>query len=133
VDLDEVRELIELRERKRAIKGSLDEVDARIKFLTPRILDEFSRSGVQRITVDGRTIYQTAKVWVSRAEGVLPDDFHDLLREEGLGSLVKEGVNSQTISAWYREQRDLGEPIPDRLAEALKVSEVSDLGVRKAD
>lgn len=133
VDLDAVRELIRLRERKSELNGKLSDVEDRLKKLTPILLDEFAQAGVQRITVDGKTIYHSRRVWVGRADGVDLEEFMDVLREEGLGDLVKASVNSQTISAWYREQEDLGEPIPDRLSEVMKVSEVFDLGVRKAN
>lgn len=107
---------IEMRELKRTI----DEREAELKPLKDRydvirkrdLLDAMTETGVSSMKLDdGGTFYISSK---SRASVLAADQaqFHQWLRDNGFGALIKPVVNPATLDAWAREQRENGQPLP---------------------
>lgn len=58
--------------------------------------------------------------------------FFDTLRENGLGDIIKETVNAQTLQSTIREVVEEDGELPETLAEVINVYEYLDIGRRRA-
>ncbi len=58
------------------------------------------------------------------------EEAHAALRRNGLGYMVKDGVNANTLRAYVREREGLGEEIPRDLRPSIRVTEVFRVRVR---
>jgi hypothetical protein len=126
---------IKLHQKKRKIEASLAEVKADIaeaeKLLVPKWVEE----GQSKVTVGDSTIWLDRKIWASPTS---VDDLAPELKKHGHGELVTETINRQRLTGFVRELADpLASPeqikrdLPDGLGTFIKVSETSNLRVRK--
>lgn len=115
------KRLRELKDRKEEITAELKLVDEELKDIQINKLPEMmSENDVEKFTVEGcGSIHTEVKVYAY----VKKEDeakFHDWLRSEGHGDLVKAYVFPGTLSSFAREQIENGCDIPDFL-KATKV------------
>jgi len=135
MDNDALRTLIALTERIRASEDEVEDLKKQRIEVEATLLMEFQKEGVQRITADGRTVWLDRKLWASAAGPELPN----ALKVAGLGSMVREQVNGQTLSAWVREYdpeaqlsaEEVIAKLPPVVQPYVKISEVYKLQVRK--
>lgn len=107
---------------------------SKIAVIEPLIIEEFAADGMQRTTLQGHTVYLNRQMLSSVVSGEMPAVCLGL-EAVGAGDLVKESVNSATLSAWVRErERDADDmPIlPPELAGLVKVYERFSMRVIKA-
>lgn len=107
--------------RKRELEAELRQVQDRLNELEPGLVDMFSEEGIQRTTVDGYTAYLQEEVWASPLNGDIAA-LCAALKEAGFGDMVAETVNRQTLSAWVREHRKDGEPLPPAVEPVISVT-----------
>ena len=122
VDLDRVREYGRLTLRKRQIESEKSDINKRLAALQPKILADFEREGVPRQPIAGiGTVSLKRAGWVRyvREDGEEITEEHkrrvlQALKDAGLGEYVKEGFNSQSLSAYFRDLvREGGDPPPE--------------------
>jgi hypothetical protein len=124
----------------RAIKDHEDaaeDLKAKRKELEAKLIENMTHAGLQRVTVDGTTVYIDRKLWAGAAEGM--PALVAALREEGMEDMVTESAGAQRLSAWVREfdpdKKDSPETVvgrlPERLRGLVRVSEVFKLNCRK--
>jgi hypothetical protein len=101
---DLVRKFIELDEQKRTHEGALEKVKKQLALLETELMARFEHSGMQRLNVDGVTVYLHRQIWAKAANGDHVTATH-ALKEVGLGHMVEERFNAQTLSAWVRERK----------------------------
>lgn len=119
-----VKELdIELKEQK-ALKARIE----------PILVERFAANNIQnqKLTT-GETVFVRRDTYVSLVtdEDGEHGEAHDALRRSGLDYLVKNNVNSLTLSAWYREKVKQEEEIPQDLLPYLNISEIFRVRVRQ--
>lgn len=138
LDMGSLREFVFLSKRKEELEGELDQVKARIGELKVNLSEQFVNAGVQNVQVDGRKVYLSRNLWARFITGDSEEEAEMAvrrLREHNLGWMIKPNVNSQTLSAWCREQEaQMGvsyDAFQDYLTEVfgacVKVSEVFDV------
>ncbi len=125
-----LREFIALTSRKRELEADLRQVQDRLNELEPQLVEMFGEEGLQRTSIDGWTAFLQEDIWASPAEGDIAR-LCAALKEAGLGDMVAETVNRQTLSAWVRERLRDGEPLPDLVDPAINVSRGFRLRARK--
>ncbi len=125
--MEKAKEYSKLISRIHELESELRTMKARRNELEEELLDWFTEpNSPDRVTIAGRTLFPMRQVWVS----VKDESGIKALKENGLEELVKETVNTQTLSAWYREvERDEG--VPPWAREALNVTEKYKVGTRK--
>lgn len=111
----------ELKDLKAVLEAQLktitEEIDSIAKDRLPAMMDE---NDIPKFTVDGvGTIYQQVKVYayVAKADEEI---FHNWLRENGNGDMIRPYVFPQTLAAFAKEQLEQGVDLPDWL-KATKV------------
>ena len=142
-----LRTYVKLATEERALDDKLAAVAAKLKELEPNIFKYFERMGMDRATIDGLTIYLRRELWAGKAEGVDNDRLRAAFVKAGLQEYVGPRLNSQSFSAFVREQetgreRKPGEGerltpeeiillLPAAIQPVIKVSEVYKIGTRK--
>ena len=66
-----IREFIRLTERRRQIKGEDEDLKDKLKMIEKAALDELTKAGSQRVTLDDQTVYIRREVRAS-AGGNMP-------------------------------------------------------------
>ena len=106
------------------------ELEAQIKILNERIvesekklLDEMSDAGVQRVTVDGVTVYIHRQLWASKSPDVSDEEAAEAIGTSGLSDMIKPKFNANTMSSYIRELDSQGLPIPEALQSVLNIAE----------
>ena len=140
---DLVNEFIELDEQRKGKEGEVEKIKERMAELEPEIMKRFENAGMQSMkSKQGSTIYIRRELWSSAAEGseVL---LLEVLKSIGMGDLVKEKVNTQTLSAYVREiekdafngmvadPADIIKVLPEQLQPVLKVTQKFSLRTRR--
>lgn len=128
--MEKVKRIIE-------IKKQLDELDAQTKklkaefdALEPEVITYLEQEGLDRVTLDGRTVSIRRQLWASVNK---ENPFAlDILRDNGLEDFIEEKVNSQRISSYVREFEKNGQEIPEWCKEALNLTEKFNVSIVRA-
>jgi hypothetical protein len=114
----------------------MEELDTQLKALKqqynemePQVISYMEKEGLQKITIDDRTVYVLRQIWASVDKTNLQS--LEILRENGLSDFIEEKVNTQRISAFVREFEKSGEDIPKWCDDALNITEKFSVGMRK--
>lgn len=123
MDIELNKEFAALSRKKRKVEAELDRIKTRLAEIEPVLLDIWAASGLNRITVDGVSMFIHSQLWAGIAEGYTREQAVDGLKAAGLGDFVTENYNSNSLSAFFREQvkNDINE-IP-ALPEGIKLTE----------
>ncbi len=93
----------------------------------------FAAAEMPRGDRGGKSFFPTTQLYASIIDKENPQALYDWLRRHDYGDTVKASVNTNTLKSVIREVREAnGGVIPDELLELVKVTEVSELSVRKA-
>ena len=131
-DIRSVESYAELANEKADLEEKLEAIDAKLKDLTQPVLDYFARHGLDRLTVQGRTLYPRRDIYAGRMEGVSPEEAAEVLKKAGLDEFVKEAPVMQSLSAFFREREKRGEAaVPMGLATTFVANETWKVGSRR--
>jgi len=115
------REFADLKERKARLEAELSETEAELKKISTELLPQaMDENEIEKFTIEGvGTIFPQMKVYayVKKENEEL---FHNWLRENGHGDLIKAYVFPATLSSFVKEQLEQGVELPDFLS-ATKV------------
>ncbi len=131
MNTDELKRFVALEERRRALEAEIDTLKAEAAELEQRLLAQFEQSGMERVAIDGRTVYVERKLWAKAKDGDKAAVCKALKRCR-LGDYVEETFNTNSLSAYVRELDREGRPLPPTLAAVLDVSEVFKLRTRRS-
>jgi len=131
LNTDELKRFVALEERRKQLEAEVDTIKIEAAELEERLLPQFEQSGMERVAIDGRTVYVERKLWAKAKEGNKPA-VCKALRRCRLGDYVEETFNTNSLSAYVRERDRDGRPLPPSLAVVLDVSEVFKLRSRRS-
>jgi hypothetical protein len=130
MNTDELKRFVALEERRRQLEAEIDTIKAEATELEERLLPQFEQSGMERVSIDGRTVYVERKLWAKAKDGDKPAVCKALNCR--LGDYVEETFNTNSLSAYVRELDREGRTLPPSLAAVLDVSEVFKLRTRRS-
>jgi hypothetical protein len=131
MNTDELKRFVALEERRRQLEAEIDTLKAEAAELEMSLLPQFEQGGLERVSIDGRTVYIERKLWAKAKEGDKAAVCKALKRAH-LGDYVEETFNTNSLSAYVRELDREGRPLPPSLREVLEVSEVFKLRTRRS-
>jgi hypothetical protein len=131
MNTDELKRFVALEERRRQLEAEIDTIKAEAAELEALLLPQFEQSGMERVAIDGRTVYIERKLWAKARDGDKAAVCKALKRCR-LGDYVEQTFNSNSLSAYVRELDREGRPLPPSLREVLEVSEVFKLRTRRS-
>lgn len=126
---ERLQEYILLLKISKELDEELKKVKSAMAELEPQVLDHFAEHGIDKITIDGVTLYPKSQIWAS-----VPSDALESLRIAGHEDLIEEKVNSSRVSALIREMvKEIPDRDIDKLPEwckDLSISEKHSVGYR---
>ena len=127
-----VHHFIKMTKQKRQMDTDLNQLKKQLTSLEEQIVDYFGLEGIQNLATNEGTAYLHVDVFASLIadETGSFEDAHNALAEADLDYLIKRGVNSRSLSAYVKQQRNAGEPIPPAVVPYLKIHEQPRIGVR---
>jgi hypothetical protein len=132
--MERVREYARLRAERGELEDRLAALKAKLEELEPLALDYFQEHGVDRLSLDGVTLYLRREVWAGKCEGVTADQAVDALHRFGFEDFAQPRVNYQGLSALFRErEREEGieGAVPEALREVFQAVESYRIGARR--
>jgi uncharacterized protein YeeX (DUF496 family) len=145
MNIEQLKEFVCLDKRKKDLDAELKQTNQRIAELEEALIPQFVEDGVDRMTIDSRTIYLLQKVSASPLNS--REDVIDALKQSELGQYVAENYNTQSLTAFVNEIRkdlearfekenrplteeDVRAALPAPLGRALKITLFHKLGNR---
>ena len=146
MNLEQLKEFVCLENRKKELDAEQKQVKQQLDDLEEALVPQFIQDGIQKMTVDGRTVSLVHDIYASPLKE--REDVVAALKASELGQYVAENYNTNSLTAFVREvARDVailaereGRPygedevlqaLPKPLGSALKVSFVHSLRSRK--
>ena len=124
--------LKELRDAKKAAEEELKSINAEIDDVEYRLSEMMISSETQNFTRAGTMFSLSTTTRASAAAG-MKEELFDALRSKGFGELIYETVNTNSLSAFVKEQiAENGDELPDWLKGLVNVFEKTTVTVRKA-
>ena len=131
MNTDELKRFVALEDRRKQLEAEVESIKAEASELEGLLLPQFEQSGMERVSIDGRTVYVERKLWAKAKDGDKPAVCKALKRCR-LGDYVEETFNSNSLSAYVRELDREGRHLPPSLVSVLEVSEVFKLRTRRS-
>jgi len=131
MDLELAKKLKELNEKKKDLNNELKNINEEIEKAEHELIEEMLNNEIQNFTYDGTMFYITTKVYAN-PEPTTKDTLFKKLKEYGYENLVYETVNSNTFSAFVREQMDENDKeLPEWLNGLVNICEKTIIGMRR--
>ena len=132
MSIERVDEYILLAKRKQELEAELREVKGKLEKTETRLTDYFAEKGLKNVRTENGMAYLSREIFAGLApeENGGHEEAHAALRQHGLGYMVKDGVNANTLRAYVREREEAGEEIPRDLLPHIKITEVFRVRVR---
>lgn len=127
-----VREMAEIADRQRAIKGEGEGLAERYAELADKLMDYFALAGDTQLPFDGRLAHVRVDTFAQMREKPASEgggrytnaDVVEALRAiERVGDIKPESVNTNTLGAILREYRDAEKPVPPELDAVVELGE----------
>ena len=129
---DIVHHYIHMMKQKRELETRVNALKKNLSTLQDKVVDYFITEDIQHVATKDGTAYLAVDVFASLIAD--PDGEYDsaykALAEANLDYLIKRGVNSQSLAAYVRQQRDVDEPIPPEVVPFIKITEKPRVGVK---
>ena len=134
VSMRDIARYAQLKDSKRVLEAEIDKLKDELRAMELRILDHFADEGIQSLKIDtGFTVYLRGQWWARPTDGDYPRACA-ALEAAGLGAMVHETVNIQTLSAYVREvkKEDISADLPSTLDGAIDITQQFNVLVRKS-
>lgn len=131
---DMIQEYEQLLARKDELAEETKAVNASIEEAKQAIADQMVEDDTPQISIGSYSYsLQNKTKWSKKSEAKLMEeglDFFEVLREQGLGDLIKETVNARSLDATLNDMAESEEGVPDELLDV--VSRYDMLDIRRA-
>jgi len=97
------KEYVTMRGEFAAAEEKLAELKKKIESREAWLLEQMKLNGTTKLTVAGKTIYETSDCVVSKGSGVSTEEVVATLRDHGLGDLVSDSYAPGTLKAKVKE------------------------------
>ena len=129
--LEKVDELKALLDEKDALKAKTTENNKAVEACKKDLADMMLAEETTKVTRSGFSYSLQEKTRYSKKAGH-DEELFELLRENGLGDIIKETVNAQTLQgAMSNLAAENGDELPEEFAEVINVYEYLDIQKRK--
>lgn len=124
--------LKKLKEQKKEHDDAAKEIEAQIKAVDQQMVQIMVDKEMQNFNRAGTLFYLNTKTYASPVPEKKPELF-TTLKDEGFGDLVKETVDSRSLSAFVNEQIEQnGDKLPNWLEGLVNTFDKTTIGMRKA-
>jgi len=131
MNAEQLRTYVNLEQQRLDFEAQIDAIKKETAELEAALLPQFEQDAIDRISIDGRTVYVERKLWAKAKDGDKPAVCKALKRSR-LGDYVEEIYNTNSLSAYIRELDREGKQLSPSLATVLDISEVFKLRTRRS-
>jgi hypothetical protein len=131
MNAEQLRTYVNLEQQRLDLEAQIDAIKKETAELEAALLPQFEQDAIDRISIDGRTVYVERKLWAKAKDGDKPAVCKALKRSR-LGDYVEETYNTNSLSAYIRELDREGKQLSPSLATVLDISEVFKLRTRRS-
>lgn len=124
------KEIEELESEKAKIQKKIHEKEGALAGIGKEIESILIENGIPNFSINGRTLYMYRRVWATLKPGDR-GKICSALKRMGLGWLVAENFNMNTISAHIRELSDKDQEPPEGFTEHFEVKSAIEVRSRK--
>ena len=111
---------------RRKLESEVNAIKRDLADREAKLVEAFAEAGIQNIkTASGQTVYLNREIFARLAGD--QEEAHAAFRQAGLGDLIKEVVNTQTLRAYVRE---MDEALPEGLRPYIDVTEIYRMRMR---
>lgn len=122
-------QVLEVRERAEELDKQLKETNKLKEELEQQLIEMMMLDDVDKFVYAGKTFFPSVRLWASlKAE--TKEEAIEWLKSSGFADLVKEQVNTQSLSSLVKELKENDE-MPEEFEQFLNVTEKISLNVRK--
>jgi len=127
---ENLKKFVELNRKKKELKKQLKQLEDELKQLQEDVMEVFEEEGIDKISLDGYTIFLKRTLWAKAKNG---DYVYTVtkMKEYGLGDYVQEKFSTQAVSAYVREMEQEDPEEFEKLKEIFDISEVIQPQVKK--
>lgn len=123
--------LKELRDKKKQLENEVKEINTEIEKTEQELVQQMLEEEMQNFSRGGILFYLNTKTFASPVQEQKQKLFQ-ILKDEGYGDLVYETVNSNSLSAFIKEQIEQNEgELPKWLDGLVNVYDKTTIGMRK--
>jgi len=131
MNAEQLRTYVNLEQQRLDLEARIDAIKKETAELEASLLPQFEQDAIDRISIDGRTVYVERKLWAKAKDGD-KSAVCKALKRCRLGDYVEESYNTNSLSAYIRELDREGKQLSPSLATVLDVSEVFKLRTRRS-
>jgi len=124
-----LRKFVDLKAEKARLESALEQIKDQLGETEKKLLDCFGELGIDSTRFNGSTIFIKRSLFPKIVEGDRKAAAL-ALKDAGLGDLLKEDFNLQTLRSFINERDKNDEPLPESFKGIIETSEVFTLGVR---
>lgn len=125
------KELVKLKNIKKEYESVLDKVKRDIEETENIMIDMMLEEEIQNFNKDGQTFYLATQVSASMPVDNRADIIDWFKSQKHYSGLVKETIDSRTLSAWVKERKE-EDDLPEDIVGKLNIYEKTVIRVRKA-
>ena len=119
------------------LESRVETLKEKKKGLSEQLVGMFTDEAVEKLTVSDaantrRTLYIHTSVYAKLKEGLEREHGLEALRLSKLQGFIAEQWNTQTLSAWVREQQRNGEAIPDPMQKVFTFDPKHEIRVNRS-
>lgn len=126
-----IQEYEQLLTRKDELAEETKAVNASIEEAKQAIADQMVEDDTPQISIGSYSYsLQNKTKWSKKSEAKLMEeglDFFEVLREQGLGNLIKETVNARSLDATLNDMAESEEGVPDELLDVVSRYDMLDI------
>ena len=122
IDIRLLKRFAKLEKARAALSAAMDRIDAKLDPTREAVTDALIDAGVDRMTVEGRTIFIKHDIWAKLLKG--RKEAIEALKKAELEEYVAENFNMNSLSAYVREKIKNGEPLPKSFDGIIDASHV---------
>ena len=94
---------VTIKRRVESLEKEAKELKAELDTILRRIPMIFSSHKVDRVTVDGVTVYKRRQVWASKKESVNKEEYLQALKASGLGDFIFDSYSHGQVQSHIRD------------------------------
>lgn len=131
MDLQLADKLKELRDKKKQLENEIKEINTEIEATEQELVQQMLEEEMQNFSRNGTLFYLNTKTFASPVPEQ-KQQLYQVLKDNGYGDLVYETVNSNSLSAFVKEQIEQNEDkLPAWLDGLVNVYDKTTIGMRK--
>ena len=129
MNLDRLKRFVELKNKVKEFEAVTDTLKDELKILEAAIIEDFATTGIDKITINGQTIFIQKQIWAKVEDKQKAIDM--LKASEYYNHYIYETYDVQQISAVIREYIKNGDEIPPEFKDVIGYSETFNVKVTK--